>query len=95
MSDVTADPELTEDRREEFMSLAREFPELSSQVPGRTNLAKHHIKLTYDEPVRYKTCPVPYSLGESLKQDIDNMIKTGVIRESKPPKNPTTLAPIT
>ena len=49
------------------------------------NLVQHHINLTPNEPVRSKPYPVPYSMRESLKKDIDIMMKMGVIRESNSP----------
>lgn len=49
------------------------------------NLVQHHINLTSDEPVRSKPYPVPYSMREFLKKDIDDMLKMGVIRESNSP----------
>ena len=45
----------------------------------------HHIKLTSNEPIRSKPYPVPYSVRESLKKDIEDMIKMKVIRESSSP----------
>ena len=54
-----------------------------TEAPGSTSLAQHHIKLTSDQPVRSRPYPVPYSLRESLKKDITDMM--GVIRESSSP----------
>ena len=55
-----------------------------TEAPGTTDLVQHHIKLTSDEPVRSRPYPVPYS-RESLRTDIADMIKIGVIRESSSP----------
>ena len=55
------------------------------EAPGTTDLVQHHIKFTSDEPVRSRPYPVPYSMRESLRKDIADMIKTGVIRESSSP----------
>ena len=56
-----------------------------TEAPGTTDLVQHHIKLTSDEPVRSRPYPVPYSMRESLRKDIADMIKMGVIRESSFP----------
>ena len=40
---------------------------------------------TSDQPVRSRPYPVLYSLRESLKKDIADMMKMGVIRESNSP----------
>ena len=56
-----------------------------TEAPGATDLVQHHIKLISDEPVRSRPYPVPYSIRESLRRDIADMIKMGVIRESSSP----------
>ena len=56
-----------------------------TEAPGTTDLVQRHIKLTSDEPVRSRPYPVPYSMKESLRKDIADMIKMGVIRESSSP----------
>ncbi|KAL9958151.1 hypothetical protein ACROYT_G035126 [Oculina patagonica] len=83
--DVTTGSNLRDDQRDEFLNLAHQFSSLFTEAPGTTNLVQHHIKLTSVEPVRSKPYPVPYSLRESLKEDINNMIKMGVVRESNSP----------
>ena len=67
------------------MDLANEFQSLFTEAPGTTSLTQHHIKLTSDQPVRSRQYPVPYSLRESLKKNIADMMKMGVIRESSSP----------
>ena len=85
VADVTTGSNLTDEQRSEFMDLANQFSSLFTEAPGTTDLAQHHIKLTSDEPVRSRPYPVPYSMRESLKKDIADMIKMGVIRESDSP----------
>ena len=85
VADVATGSNLTDEQRSEFMGLANQFASLITEAPGTTDLAQHHIKLTSDEPVRSRPYPVPYSMRESLKKDIADMIKMGVIRESDSP----------
>ena len=85
IKDVATGDNLTDEQRAEFMGLATQFQSLFTEVPGTTSLAQHHIKLTSDQPVRSRPYPVPYSLRESLKKDITDMMKMGVIRESSSP----------
>ena len=84
IEDVATGPNVTDDQRTEFTDLARQFTNLFTEAPGTTDLVQHHIKLTSDEPVRSRPYPVPYS-RESLRTDIADMIKIGVIRESSSP----------
>ena len=55
------------------------------RVKGKERVYHAYIKLTSDQPVRSRPYPVPYSLRESLKKDITDMMKMGVIRESSSP----------
>ena len=82
---MTTGRNLTDEQRAEFLDLAYQFSSLFTEAPRTTNLVQHHIKLTSDEPVRSKPYPVPYSLRESLREDGDDMIRMGVIRESNSP----------
>ena len=66
------------------MDLANQFQSLFTEAPGTTGLPQHHIKLASLQPVRWRPYPVTYSLRESLKKDITDMMKMGVIRESRP-----------
>ena len=85
IKDVATGDNLTEEQRAEFIDLASQFQSLFTEAPGTTSLAQHHIKLTSDQPVRSRPYPVPYSLRESLKKDITDMMTMGVIRESSSP----------
>ena len=85
IQDVTAGPNLTDEQRAEFLDLVHQFSSLFTEAPGTMILVQHHIKLTSDEPVRSKPYPVPYSLRESLREDVDDLIRMGVIRESNSP----------
>ena len=85
IQDVATGPNLTDEQRTEFTDLAKQFTDLFTEAPGTTDLVQHHIKLTSDEPVRSRPYPVPYSMRESLRKDIADMIKMGVIRESSSP----------
>ena len=85
VEDVTTGPNLTDEQRTEFTDLAKQFTNLFTEAPGTTDLVQRLIKLTSDEPVRSRPYPVPYSMRESLRKDIADMIKMGVIRESSSP----------
>ena len=85
IKDVATGDNLTEEQRAEFIDLASQFQSLFKEAPGTTSLAQHHITLTSDQPVRARPYPVPYSLRESLKKDITDMMTMGVIRESSSP----------
>ena len=85
IGDVATGPNLTDEQRTEFTDLAKQFTNLFTEAPGTTDLVPHYIKLTSDEPVRSRPYPVPYSIRESLRKDIADTIKMGIIRESSSP----------
>ena len=75
IEDVKTGPNLTDEQRNEFTDLAKQFTNLFTESPGATDLVQHHIKLISDEPVRSRPHPVPYSITELLRKDIADMIK--------------------
>ena len=65
MSDVKVNPELTEEQRGEVMKVLEEFQDVFTDVPGVTNLGKHSITLTTEEPIYSK----PYSLPHEMQKE--------------------------
>ena len=89
--DVKISEDLTSEQQKEVRELICEFKEIFSDLPGKTNLVEHKIELTNDEPVRLKPYPIPYSVRESLKKDVDQMLKMGIIRKSSSPHSSPTV----
>ncbi|KAK7102640.1 hypothetical protein V1264_020830 [Littorina saxatilis] len=87
VDDVKLGPDLTEDQQKELHDFMGDFTHRFSDVPGSTSLVEHEVHLTSDVPVRSKPYPIPFQARESLKKDIDNMLKMGVIRESSSPNS--------
>ncbi|KAK7096255.1 hypothetical protein V1264_005571 [Littorina saxatilis] len=85
VDDVKLGPDLTEDQQKELHDFMGDFTHRFSDVPGSTSLVEHEVHLTSDVPVRSKPYPIPFQARESLKKDIDNMLKMEVIRESSSP----------
>ncbi|XP_070184061.1 uncharacterized protein [Littorina saxatilis] len=85
VDDVKLGPDLTEDQQKELHDFMGDFTHRFSDVPGSTSLVEHEVHLTSDVPVCSKPYSIPFQARESLKKDIDNMLKMGVIRESSSP----------
>ena len=85
VGDVKLGQNLSEEQRVELKELMGEFTNRFKDIPGSTLLVEHVVNLTTDVPVRSKPYPIPYQARESLKKDIDEMLKMGVIRESNSP----------
>ena len=83
--DVHTGDGLSEVEEEQVRKVITSFPSVFSDKPGRTNIIQHKIELTSPEPIRCKPYPLPYSMRESLRDDIQNMLDMGVIRPSQSP----------
>ena len=84
-SDVKIGDQLDQRKREQLQSLIQDYPEVFTDVPGKTDLIQHKIKLTSNTPVRCKPYPLPYAAREELKNEVESMLKMGVIRPSDSP----------
>jgi transposase InsO family protein len=80
--DVQVNPNLTLEAKGELMRLLEEYRDIFSDVPGRTELAEHEIKLTCNTPVRSKAYPTPYGLQKEIDREIEEMLESGVIERS-------------
>ena len=58
------------------------FPIFFSENPGNTNLVEHKIDLISEEPVRVKPYPVPYSIRNKIKKEVQEMLNLGVIKQT-------------
>ena len=79
VEDVQINPELSPEKKEQLRSLVREFSDVLTDLPGRTSITEHEIKLMTDEPVRSKPYPVPHAMKDTMKSEIDSMLKLGII----------------
>ena len=85
VSDVEIDPNLEEERREEISSLLQDFTDVLTDIPGKTDLIEYGIRLTTEEPVRSKPYPVPHAKKETIQQEVEMMLRMGVIEMSSSP----------
>ena len=84
-NDVTVSKELSASQRNEVMQLLETHQDILTNLPGKTSLEKHTIKTTTEEPVRDKAYPLPYKQRDVIKNEVESMLKMGVIRKSKSP----------
>ena len=82
---VKVNPELTDSQKTDVNNVLEEFSDIFTDVPLVTNCIEHEIKLTSDIPIRLKPYPLPFSSEKIVKEEVDNMLKAGVITESISP----------
>ena len=75
-------PELTEEQRREVMKVLEEFQDAFTGVPGLTNLGKHSITLTSEEPIHSKPYSLPHAMQKEVEKELDDMLKLGIIEPS-------------
>ncbi len=83
--DVKVAETLDEQKRRDVMNKIEGYQDIFSEAPGKTSLEEHHIILTSNTPVRTKPYAIPYNCRESLKKDIEEMEKLGIIRKAESP----------
>jgi len=79
---VKVNPELTEEQTDEVMKVLDEFQDVFTDVPGLTNLGKHSITLTTEEPVHSRPYSLPHSMQKEVQKELDDMLKLGIIEPS-------------
>ena len=61
------------------------FREVFTDLPGKTNLGYHDIKVESDNPIHSKPYPIPHALVDTVNTEIYNMLKLGIIELSDSP----------
>ena len=72
-SDVKVNPELTEEQRVEVMKVLEEFQDVFTDVPGLTNLGKHPITLTTEEPINSRLYSLPHSMQKEGIRELSRL----------------------
>ena len=60
--------ELSKTQPEEMINTLSRHEEVFSNTPGKTNIIKHKIELTDNNPVRSRPYLLPYIMRENLKK---------------------------
>ena len=73
-----ASPELLNSLREKVA----EHPRIMTDLPLRTNLDRATLPLESEKPVRRKQYPLPYVKRDSIGNEVETMLKMGVVTRS-------------
>lgn len=68
-----------------MLQLVTEFSDVLTDVPGRTSIIEHEIKVISDDSIRSKPYSVPHALKDTIKTEIDQMLKMGMIEPIESP----------
>ena len=68
-----------------MMSTLPRHDEVFSDILGKTNMIKHKIELTENNPIRSRLYPLPYAKRENLEKEIKDTLSLRIIRQSNSP----------
>ena len=85
VEDVKFGPDLSPDRRTAVKRLVGNFRDVMTDVPGKSQIGAHSIRLTSDDPVRLRPYPVPHTLRGVIEEEVEKMLDMGVIEKSESP----------
>ncbi|GFN84121.1 retrovirus-related pol polyprotein from transposon 17.6 [Plakobranchus ocellatus] len=71
--------------RDQAEAVLKEFDDVLSDLPGQTDIIWHEILLTDPIPFRISQYPIPFHAINAVKQEIQQMLDTGIIRPSSSP----------
>ncbi|XP_072048962.1 LOW QUALITY PROTEIN: uncharacterized protein [Amphiura filiformis] len=85
VNDVQVNSNLDNSQKYEVKRILGDYKDVLTDIPGKTNLGEHKINLTDNEPVRKKPYPIPHALRVKVKQEVQSMMKMGIIEPSVSP----------
>ena len=74
--------DLNANQVQEMKCVLQKYDDVLSDKPGRTNLETFKMELTSEEPVRLKPYPIPFSLTNAVKEELDQMLELDVIEKT-------------
>lgn len=83
--DVKISQDLDEEQTTKIKRILGNYRDVLTDIPGKTNIGEHSIKLTDDEPIRQKPYPIPHAVRDEVRKEIDTMLEMGIIRQSSSP----------
>ena len=85
INNVVTNDDLEVSQKDELRDLLQTYTDVLTDVPGKTNLLKHDVKLNSDIPVSKKAYTLPYALRDKVKKEIQDMVEAGIAEKSTSP----------
>lgn len=77
--------DLSNEQTVQIDDLLKEFQDVFSDVPGKTNVVECKLRLTTETPVNVRPYPIPFAIQEAVEQEVQDMLKQGIIEPSDSP----------
>ncbi|KAK7109283.1 hypothetical protein V1264_013350 [Littorina saxatilis] len=78
---------LSEQKKKEVSEICQEFEGNFTDVPLTTNLERAQIRVSETKPVFVRPRPIPHAMVKTVEEEIDEMLKLGVIEPANSPYN--------
>ena len=85
IGNVVINETLEVSKKGEIRALLETFEDVLTDVPGKTNLLQHDVKLNSDVPVSKKAYILPYAVRDKVKKDIQDTVEAGIAEKSTSP----------
>ncbi|KAJ8353327.1 hypothetical protein SKAU_G00208940 [Synaphobranchus kaupii] len=81
--EVPIGEQLSKSQRQDVMELVECHRDVFSTEAGRTDLIQHHIITEPGKKVKLRLYQIPEARREAVRQEVRNMLKSGVIEQSR------------
>ena len=83
--DVQVNPKLEKEQINLIKEIDEDFQDVLSDIPSRSKVGCHGVKLTDHKTVRRKPYPVPHALRPGVEEELNKMEKLGIIERCESP----------
>ncbi|KAL0148578.1 hypothetical protein M9458_056125 [Cirrhinus mrigala] len=91
---VDMNPHLSPTQKKELQHLVGQFSDVFSPLPGQTNVIRHEIRTPPGVIIRQRPYRVPEARRQAIEEEIQQMLKLGVIEPSRSPwSSPIVMVP--
>jgi hypothetical protein len=80
--DAKISDQVSKRQNKQIQAVLKKHSKAFSDVPGRTNVISHKVVTTNETPIRHRAYRTPQSMKQKIKDELDNMVKLGVIEET-------------
>ena len=85
IKDIHICPDLTKSQYESTFSLLQVFDSVLSDLPGKTDIIQHEIRLVDNKPINVKQYPLPFNVESEIIEQVQEMLDLGIVQHSSSP----------
>ena len=83
LSDIKMDSLLSDDQKQQLLDICKEYEDVLTDIPGRTNLIEHNVVLNSETPIYKRPYTMPYAVRQKVEEEVKNMLNAGIVEKSK------------